>query len=1001
MADGVKMASGYVELTVRKAGDAMKEITAEITNVGKQAEKVGKEAGKSLNDGFVRGASDAGKSIRDAITEGAKKAGEDAGKAASDALNDGFTKGATKAGESVREAITKGAKKAGDEVSKTKVEPKIEPKVETHRARDAFKELGKEIVVMVDKAANDAGITLEGVVTGVAREAGRKVGQELHDAISNVPYLGDAARNIEGWINPAVDGFRGLNDAVTAFKDKDAAGALNGLASALDAVGQSKAAGTVKDVADKAAPLQEKISSIKGDITGVTDGFLALAGNQGRIAGAFSAIASAAGPLAATLATLDTLMPGWHEAASGVLDQIQGKKGFNAKDWFNTLIPGTNIIDRTLGPVVNGPDPTKGVQSPIPAKPGVSAIPLPGSAPAVEPGYTAVPGSGDPFAALSPASGAKAAPSGLRGPQGSLNLSTIPVAVQKYANDCIDASARIILSHSGVNMSEDQLKDVIAPGGSIESQAAGMNQLAPSGRFVPMQGSGGSPEVMFNAIKASIDRGAGSILNVAPGSSIAGRPFPEGHFIAVTGYNQDGTINLSDTAGGKQYSVSQADAFQATRGRGIVAGTGLGPGNMLRPTGFDDGGVLPPGMQLINNASGQPEIVLTQDQAKNAMQGMPGMGAGPSDTPLASGQSPGENGAAALTDLMGGQTGEPGGKDLRTQGYIPAGAGGGGQAGTSLWSGAMQMGAQAVNGLIDQAASAAATAISAAATAGSFGAGGQAAGSASSFLIGIGTQAAKRGVQYGFQMAGIAGDALTEILMPFGVPRFFQTDPSQFMPQLPNMAAAVTTGEKAQQTQDNPQGAQQAGINPSGPVQPGQLPGQQVVGAPAPIAQPGTGDFTPAPAEVGGISSPAAGAATPSLAPPVPAGPQAPKSGPMAPPPPQQQSPQQPPPNKPAGPLDFLPMDMPGVFDSGGWLMPNGIAINNTNRPEPILNDEQWGNLHAIAAQGMPQPDPRAISGGGNDYSVHLQATVTDVNQLMSEASSRQRLQMMRHAGRP
>jgi hypothetical protein len=63
-------------------------------------------------------------------------------------------------------------------------------------------------------------------------------------------------------------------------------------------------------------------------------------------------------------------------------------------------------------------------------------------------------------------------------------------------------------------------------------------------------------------------------LNVAPGSSIAGRPFSEGHFIAVTGYNPDGTLNLSDTAGGTQYSVSPADAFQATRGRGIVAGGG-------------------------------------------------------------------------------------------------------------------------------------------------------------------------------------------------------------------------------------------------------------------------------------------------------------------------------------------------------------------------------------------------------------------------------------------
>lgn len=174
---------------------------------------------------------------------------------------------------------------------------------------------------------------------------------------------------------------------------------------------------------------------------------------------------------------------------------------------------------------------------------------------------------------------------------GGLNLSTIPVAAQKYANDCIDASARIILSHSGVNMSEDQLEKVIAPGGTIDSQAAGMNQLDPAGRFVPMAGSGGSAAALFAAVKASIDNGTGSILNVAPGSSIAGRNFSEGHFIAATGYNPDGTINLSDTARGTQYSVSAADAFQATRGRGIVAGTGSGPGAISGGAGgFGPGG---------------------------------------------------------------------------------------------------------------------------------------------------------------------------------------------------------------------------------------------------------------------------------------------------------------------------------------------------------------------------------------------------------------------------
>lgn len=254
---------------------------------------------------------------------------------------------------------------------------------------------------------------------------------------------------------------------------------------------------------------------------------------------------------------------------------------------------------------------------------------------------------------------------------------------------------------------------------------------------------------------------------------------------------------------------------------------------------------------------------------------------------------------------------------------------------------------------------------------------------------------AERGVSYGFQMAGIAGDALAEIVSPFGVPRFFQTDPSQFMPQLPGQAAATTTGEKAQD--------QQAGLNtpsPSGPVQPGQMPGQQVLGPSAPIATAGTGNFTPAPVGAPGLSGPQPnGPAAPSLAPTQPVGPPTPQSGPMAAPQPQSS---QPPP--------WAPWDMPGLarggvvpqkFDNGGWLMPNGIAINKTNRPEPILNDDQWGDIKTIASQGMPTPDPKAFR-GGDDYSVRIdQVTVKDVNEMQREIDSRQRLQRMRYGGRP
>ena len=165
--------------------------------------------------------------------------------------------------------------------------------------------------------------------------------------------------------------------------------------------------------------------------------------------------------------------------------------------------------------------------------------------------------------------------SAVRGDVAGINLSTIQVAAQQYANNCIDAAAQVILSASDVGLTQDQIEKVIPRGGSIGSLAAGLNQLNPQGRYVPIEGSGGSPEALFKAIKESIDKGIGSVLNVAPGASVAGKQFEAGHFIAITGYDAaTGQINLSDTADGSVYSVSAGDAFQASRGRGIVAGTG-------------------------------------------------------------------------------------------------------------------------------------------------------------------------------------------------------------------------------------------------------------------------------------------------------------------------------------------------------------------------------------------------------------------------------------------
>ena len=162
----------------------------------------------------------------------------------------------------------------------------------------------------------------------------------------------------------------------------------------------------------------------------------------------------------------------------------------------------------------------------------------------------------------------------------------------------------------------------------------------------------------------------------------------------------------------------------------------------------------------------------------------------------------------------------PEAQPTRTEGYMPSGAGGGGKAGESLFSSFLGMGADVINGLIDQAASAASQAAAAGIAGGTMGAGAPAApaaAAATDFAIGMGTQAAKRGVDYGFQMAGIGIDAAAEILNPFGMPRLWSTDPMAFVPNFDIAPAAVTTAEEGTQAHEG------TGEQP-GPVQPEQPP---------------------------------------------------------------------------------------------------------------------------------------------------------------------------------
>lgn len=231
---------------------------------------------------------------------------------------------------------------------------------------------------------------------------------------------------------------------------------------------------------------------------------------------------------------------------------------------------------------------------------------------------------------------------------------------------------------------------------------------------------------------------------------------------------------------------------------------------------YDSGGAWPSGT-LGANTTGQDEWVLTPEQLDELRrqgidpatvqhgQAPSGFQPGPTPDQLAQLQPQGGDGAS----LMGGS---------RTEGYIPAGAGSTAKAGESFLSGIYGMGAEVINGIIDQAASAASTAAGLAVAGGTMGAGAPAApfaAGAAQAAIGMGTQAAKRGVEYGAQMLGILTDSVIEQLTPFGAPRILTTDPTGFMPQQAIMQAATTSLEKAFQ----PQQPQQ----PEGPQQPDQL----------------------------------------------------------------------------------------------------------------------------------------------------------------------------------
>jgi hypothetical protein len=332
------------------------------------------------------------------------------------------------------------------------------------------------------------------------------------------------------------------------------------------------------------------------------------------------------------------------------------------------------------------------------------------------------------------------------------------------------------------------------------------------------------------------------------------------------------------------------------------------------------------------------------------------------------------------------QLGKGGGQDfmqvMRTAGFVPSAAGQQTVAGTSSLAGLLNLGNQAVGGLIDAGASAAETAISVAGGVSSFGAGGQAAGAVAAPFIQMGAQEAKRAATYGFQLASIWADALMEQAFPFGAPRWLGYDYTKFMPNINVGALATTTTEKAiQQAMGGDKG--QPGQQPGGPVNPelmagmaqglaippfGQKPPAQGAAAPPPGLGPASGAVGGPGALQAGINAGAGAGAAPTIAAPPP------------PPPPTSPAPSQPSAN--AG--IFSALGIP-PFDEGGWMMPGQPGINLTNRPELVLSPQQ---LDAANSSGY---------GRGDTYHI----TAVDAEDVARQIDARKKLASMQYSGRP
>jgi tape measure domain-containing protein len=361
----------------------------------------------------------------------------------------------------------------------------------------------------------------------------------------------------------------------------------------------------------------------------------------------------------------------------------------------------------------------------------------------------------------------------------------------------------------------------------------------------------------------------------------------------------------------------------------------IGTANEHVHVAYDTGGWLPPGRTSVVNNTGEPELILNPEQ----IQELSRQGLDPNS--LLHGTT-----NKAAPGPMPGQMPQT---SNRSEGFVPVAASNTGVAGTSMVSNLLNMGSEAIGGVIDMGAQAASMAASAAIAAGTMGGGAAGGGQAASAGIQIAADIAKRGVSYGFQLAGIGADSLIEQLFPFGAPRWMGYDYTAFAPSMGGNTG-VTTLEKAQN-----QAAGIGGQDAGGPVNPETMPGMA-----APITQHQGTQAMPGPMTSAGEPLTAI-----------------PTSRNMNP--------------------DMSTLTEANVlqkmmgYDQGGMLPPGGIGINMTRKPEPVLTPQQWDSI----GQSMNQP------AGGSPLVKIDNIYGMSPDDVANKIEAKQKLAMMRYAGRP